>query len=154
MNQTDDQNQTNSQGSIQARVAPNVPQVTPVSAGLGKEHEAKAVVPAEAIQPEVSEFELPKEVEKAGVAFQKETIEIPPDMQKLGVQHAGPTTPVTVIAALPQMTLPISDTQVVAGLHTQITSAFLWLAVWCIKKLKKAHLTLKNIHGKIVRTRI
>lgn len=153
MNQADDRNQINSQSRVQTQGAPNTQQANPISVGVGKEHEAKTVTPTDAIQPVVSEIELPKEVEKAGVTFQKETMEIPPDVQKLGVKHAGPTTPLTDTNVLTQVTLPISDPQVVAGLHAQITSAFLWLAVWCIKKLKKAHLALKIIHGKIVRVR-
>lgn len=143
MNQTNDQVQTNQQNNIPAGQA----------VSSQKERETASVA-TEVLQPLSTEVELPKEVEKAGVTFQRETVEIPPDVQKLGVQHAGPTTPVANMPVLPQVVLPISDQQVVAGLHVHITNALLWLAIWCIKRLKKAHLALKNIHGEIIRVRI
>lgn len=119
----------------------------------GKEHEGIKITASEAVSEITQEVELPKEVEKAGVEIIKDTIELPPDIKKLGVTQTGPSTPVPTTTALPQVVLPISDQTVVSGLHAQILSSLRWLAVWCIKKLKKAHIALKKVHGKIIRVK-
>ncbi|MCJ7740091.1 hypothetical protein MUP32_02110 [Candidatus Microgenomates bacterium] len=131
----------------------NTSQTGVISSGISKEHEARGSLSAEAVSEISTEVELPKEVEQAGVQKFADTIELPPDLKKLGVGPSGSTTPVTQTAALPPVVLPISDQTVVQGLHTQITNALRWLAVWCVKKLKKAHVALKVIHGKIVRVK-
>jgi hypothetical protein len=77
-------------------------------------------------------------------------VEIPPDVKKMGVIHSGVATPV-VSNVTPAVVLPISDKQILSGLHSNITTAARWLAVWCIRKLQKAHVALKLIHGKIIR---
>lgn len=124
--------------------------VTATSTGL-KEHEPP-LVPVETVAEISAEIEVPEEVEKAGVKRIGETIELPPDVKKLGVTHAGVSVPV-VSVALPVVTLPISDQQVVTGLHAQVLSALRWLAEWCIKKLKRAHIALKVMHGKVMRVK-
>lgn len=124
-----------------------------VASTVGKEQEGAKVTVPEVVSEITPEVVLPKEAERAGVEVVKETIELPPDVKKLGVTPAGPSAPVTT-TAMPQVVLPISDPQVVAGFHAQIISSLRWLATWCIRKLKKAHIILKNIHGKIVRVRI
>lgn len=126
---------------------------TPISSSVGKEKEAFPLASAESISVVSQEVVLTKEVEKAGVEAIKDTIELPPDVKKLGVSPTGTSAPVSVATTLPPVTLPISDQEVVAGLHAQILSSFRWLAVWCVKQLKKTHITLKNIHGKIVRVK-
>ncbi len=124
-----------------------------VSAGSahGKELEAVEISPTETLQEVSKEPEIPKEVEKAGVMKVSETIELPPDVKKLGVVSSGASTPITTTQVLPKVVLPISDQQIIVGLHAKITSALKWLSTWCIRKLKKAHIALKVIHGKIVR---
>lgn len=117
----------------------------------GKEFEAVKISPTEAVQEVSKEPEIPEEVEKAGVMKVSETIELPPDVKKLGVVSSGASTPITVTPVLSKVVLPISDQQVIVGLHSKVTSAFRWLSTWCIRKLKKAHIALKVIHGKIVR---
>lgn len=132
----------------------NGPKVSAVvSAPSGKEQERIGVGSTEVISEIGREVELPQEVEKAGVEIVKETIELPPDVKKLGVTQTGPSVPAVQVAALPQVVLPISDPTVLAGLHMQILSSLRWLAVWCVRKLKRAHIALKNIHGKVVRVR-
>ena len=127
--------------------------VSPVSTGTiaGKEREVSQLQPVETVQEVSREMQIPKEVIDAGVVEIGGTIELPPDMKKLGIRTTGPTTPVAQSIVLPKVALPISDTQVIAGLHTQISSALRWLAVWCIRRLQKAHLMLKTVHGKVVR---
>ena len=127
--------------------------VSPFSTTIGKERESLSGVPSEAIQSISTEIEIPEEVERVGVTKVSDTIEIPPDIKKLGVTSTYVSSPTgsAVNSVLPKVVLPISDEEVVTGLHAQITSALRWLSVWCIKRLKKAHLVLKTVHGKIMR---
>ncbi len=122
-----------------------------VSVSVGKEHEAIKIASFEMPQMISKEVEIPKEVLEVGVTAIKESIELPPDVKKLGVTQSGASIPFSV--PVPNVVLPISDQQVVAGLHSQISSALRWMAVWCVKKLKKAHVMLKVIHGKIIRVK-
>lgn len=133
----------------------NSSQTTPtvISTSISKEQEGAKLVIPEVVSDIAHEVELPKEVEKAGVEIIKDTIELPPDIKKLGVTASGPTTPVAVSMLLPQVALPISDPQIVAGLHAQIISSLRWLAIWCVKRLKTAHIKLKEIHGKVIRVK-
>ncbi len=118
----------------------------------GKEHEpispsanVEAIgLPEEAITDEVKEI---------GVEVYPETIEVPPALQKLGVSASGPSQPVVHQGASGTKTvaLPISDDQVVKGLHANIASSLRWLAEWCVRQLKKGHVALKVIHGKVFR---
>lgn len=110
--------------------------------------------PVESINGISQEIEVPIEVERAGVKKVHEAIDVPPDLGKLGVLQSGPSVPIAQSTVVPSVTLPISDTQVLVGLHSQVSSSLKWLAAWCIKKLKKAHVALKIIHGKIVRVLI
>ena len=132
------------------------PQQAAIPTGnIQKEQEPIAVPKTEVIGHETSEVEIPPEVERAGVTKLSDTIELPPDLKKLGVTHTGPSVPITPVTTtvLPQVTLPITNTQVVAGLHAQVISALRWLAEWCIRKLKKAHVALKVAHGKVMRVK-
>lgn len=124
-----------------------------ISPGISREHETPRVAAIEAVSEISQEVELPEEVEKAGVEVIKDTIELPPDIKKLGVTPMGSSVSVPAAVALPQVVLPISDQTVIAGLHAQILSSLRWLAVWCVRRLKKAHIKLKEIHGKIIRVK-
>lgn len=128
--------------------------LTPVSPTISKEVELPRQVSSESAQAPkeiTTEVEVSAEVVQAGVKKIPDVVELPPDIKKLGVSPSGPTSPVTSAVAMPQVVLPIPDQNVIAGLNAQVTSAFLWLATWCVRKLKKAHITLKVVHGKIVR---
>lgn len=131
----------------------NTPTTSAVGSVSGKERELSGQETTEAVSEITTEVEVSKEVERAGVEVVKDTIELPPDVKKLGVTQTGPSAPVSTTTTLPSVTLPISDQQVVAGLHAQILNSLRWLAIWCMKRLKKAHIALKNMHGKIVRVR-
>lgn len=117
----------------------------------GKEKEPIKTGNTELVSETTGDAELAPEMEKAGVIQFKETIELPPDMKKLGLGPAGASVPFTSLTAIPPVVLPISDQQVVTGLQANVSSAIKWLATWCVKKLKKAHVALKIIHGKIIR---
>lgn len=142
--------QNTAQSDDNQKTTQTVPPV--ISSSVGKEQEAIKITAAEEVASISVEATLPEEVEKAGVEIVKETIELPPDVKKLGVTTTGPSVSV-VTTTIPQIPLPISDQQVVVGLHAQLLSSLRWLAIWCIRKLKKAHIALKKIHGKIIRVR-
>lgn len=95
---------------------------------------------------EVVEHEAPPEVEKF-ISPRAETIELPPDLQKLGLQQA--TT--TQFPTYQNIKLPISDDKVVLGLHAPVTSSLRWLATLAVYLLARAHLGLKVVGGKVVR---
>jgi hypothetical protein len=120
------------------------------SRGLG-EKEKETIVTKEVIREVGKEIELPKEVEEAGVELKKEEVELPPPVQELGVKLTGPAAPSPPPAVT--ATLPLSDDQVVKGLAAPILSSIRWLAEFCLKQLKKAHIGLKKVHGKIVRVK-
>lgn len=95
---------------------------------------------------EVVEHEPAPEV--AGVVqVKKDTVDIPPDLQQMGVQSTGTSD----FATEKDVELPISDDQVYTGLKAPITSSIRWLAEMCLKILKHAHKTLKEAHGHIMR---
>ena len=116
--------------------------------GLG-EKEKEVVGSKEVIREVGKEIEPPKEVEEAGVKLKKEEIKLPPSVEKLGVKPSAPVAP----PPSPAVTLPLTDDQVMKGLASPIISSLRWLAEFCLRQLKKAHLTLKKVHGKIVRVR-
>jgi len=89
----------------------------------------------------------PEEEVKPFVQVRAETIELPPDLKKMGLQPA--TT--TQFPSYQNIKLPLSDDKIIAGLHQPITSSLRWLATLAEYILKQAHLVLKVIHGKVIR---
>lgn len=98
----------------------------------------------------VQEIELPKEVVSAGVKAQSTTVQLPANVQNLGVQTVGQSGPVTQVTTV---VLPLTDDQIAVGLHQGVTSSFRWLAEWCVRRLKQMHVGVKNIHGKLFRVK-
>jgi hypothetical protein len=130
----------------------NMP-VNPQGLTGGKEREFLSGSGHEKIGEVPVEVEIPQEVEKAGVTVVSEKIELPPDIKNLGVSsHTPPVSSVQPVT-LPKVELPISDQQVVLGLHQNVTNAIAWIAMWCVRKLHKAHIVLKVVHGKIIRVK-
>jgi len=95
---------------------------------------------------EVVEHEPEPEVQKV-VQARKETIEVPPDLQAMGVTSQG--TP--MFPTFKKEKLPLTDEKIMYGLHAPITSSIRWLAEICKYLLKQAHIGIKNIHGKVTR---
>lgn len=148
MNQTDNTTSTTSTTNFSDTSSqPNVVS----GAVVTKEREASPIITAETVQPISHEVEIPPQAEQAGMTATVETIELPPDVKKLGVTSTGTAGSAINTAAVPSVTLPIPDDKVISGLHAQIISSLRWLAVWCVRKLQKAHIILKVIHGKIIR---
>ena len=136
-NQQDDNVQTQTP-SLQAQTG----------SGLG-EKEKEVVGSKEVIREVGKEIEPPKEVEETGVKLKKEEIKLPPPIEKLGVKPSAPAVP----PPSSTVTLPLTDDQVMQGLASPIVSSLRWLAEFCLRQLKKAHISLKKVHGKIVRVR-
>lgn len=121
---------------------------------VGKETESISLDSTDKFTEINSEVEISPELTHIGVKQTvEETIKIPADIAKLGVTSIGATQAVASTTKIPAVSLPISDDKVISGLSAQVTTALRWLSVWCIKKLQKAHLTLRVIHGKIVRVK-
>lgn len=132
----------------------NAAAAPPVMVGTGasgKEVEAGPTPPAEvpALTEVGKEAPLTAEVSGAGVKVQPTTVKLPPQVSQLGVQAVGQASP----GPAPAVTLPLTDDQIAQGLHTSISSSLRWLAEWCRRRLKQAHVALKKIHGKIMRVR-
>lgn len=130
---TQDQNPVQTNGKTPAPVVP--------SGSMSKEGDMPRV--NEPLIQEVPEFEIPKEV--AGhISKVAEHIEIPPDLKNIGV-----TTPHShgkVSDALQKdLKLPLTDDQIGQGLKADIKSSFRWLAVWCVKQLRRAGFQLKEV---------
>ncbi|MBI3955567.1 hypothetical protein HY338_03915 [Candidatus Gottesmanbacteria bacterium] len=146
------QNLTSSSPTDNTSTSPtSPPQVSYTSTG-DKEKEAPRSTASEAVQEIGKQVEIPPDVEKAGVIHYKETMEIPPDIKKMGLTPTGSNVPVT--NPTPQVTLPVADQIVYQGIHSELTNALKWLAIWCMRRLQKAHLALKKVHGKIIRVRL
>lgn len=95
---------------------------------------------------EVVEHEPEPEVEKF-VTPRAESIELPPDLQKLGLQPA--TT--TQFPTLQNVKLPLTDEKIIVGLHAPVTSSVRWLATFALYLLARAHLGLKVVKGRVIR---
>lgn len=118
-----------------------------------KEQEPRVVAETEGVKEVSTEIEIPPEIEKTGITIRKETVEIPPDVAKLGLKPSGTSIPMATGKPTSAVVLPIADSQVLEGIHAKISTAIRWLAEWCLRKLKKAHIVLKKVHGKVVRVK-
>ncbi|NMB83997.1 hypothetical protein GYA28_01785 [Candidatus Roizmanbacteria bacterium] len=78
-----------------------------------------------------------------------ETIKLPPDLKKIGLQAEEPS--LTEISDHPSIKLPLSDDKIVSGMHAPVTSSLRWLATFAFYLLSKAHLGLKIVGGHAVR---
>lgn len=94
------------------------------------------------------ELEIAPEVKEAGIEIRHEEIELPEPVAKMGVTQANdaasplPATPVSV---------PLADDTIIKGAGASVWASLTWLAHWCLRQLKKVHIKLKKVQGKIVR---
>lgn len=119
------------------------------SAPGNKEHEPASASGEKKREVQVSE--VPKEIEAGESSSAQQKIDTPPDLSALTSPAPQSVPQQQAQPAAPQVDLPLSDTQVMKGLHEDVTNPVTWLAYWCIKQLKKAHLILKVVHGSVVR---
>ncbi|NTU46901.1 hypothetical protein HGA88_04725 [Candidatus Roizmanbacteria bacterium] len=76
------------------------------------------------------------------VEVKKEVPEIPVEVKKAGVEiHPSAATPPD------PLNIPLSDEEIVKGLHKPVSSAWRWLATFALLMLKRSHYTIKVIHG-------
>jgi hypothetical protein len=108
--------------------------------------EAEPIPKKEIEFKEVKEKEVEEEV-RPHIVKREETIKLPPDIEKLGLKPI----PTTQFPEYQSIKLPISDDKIIIGLHAPISSSLRWLATLALYLLQKAHLSLKVIHGRVVR---
>jgi len=138
----------NASGPAKSPVLQTPPQQ--VAGSMQKEAELPKPVEQSFMEEVGKELELPPEVERAGVKT-RESIEMPPDMQKMQSQIPAGGAQAQPASQSVTISLPIDDQKVVAGARENPAKSLRWLAEWCLLQLKKAHLTLKTVAGKIVR---
>ena len=136
--------------------ATSVPQSPPVSpanpvGSMAKESSPIVVSNEAPLVTEIGKEDvLSSEVKKAGVRMQSDTIVLPQVAHSMGVKIVDPAP---AAAAPLTVSLPLTDDQIAQGLHQSIISSWRWLAEWCERQLKQAHILLKTTQGKIVRTK-
>jgi len=111
-------------------------------------------LPKEAEPVSAEKFEIKEVVEHKAeeevrpyISPRQDTIELPPDLKKMGLQ----STSSTQFSSYQNIKLPISDEKIVVGLHAPVTSSIRWLATLAVYLLARVHLGLKIIHGKVIR---
>lgn len=116
--------------------------------GIGaKEREFQEQQEAIQLEEVRKELEIAPEVKEAGVEVKSEEMELPPPVAKMGVTSIGGEQPVSP----PTTNLPITDDKIATGLGASVWASICWLANWCLRQLKKAHVKLKKVQGKIIR---
>lgn len=132
--------------------SPTTPSSQTPSTSYSKEGEPVSAHRVE-VQPEVKsdnleseKFQEEKEVGEFVEEIQDEP-EIHPDLKKAGLQAIETST----LDWKYRVHLPISDEKVMDGLEQPPSSGFRWIAEIAIFMLKRGHLALKRIHGKVVR---
>jgi len=96
---------------------------------------------------EVKEKEIDEEGLKPYLTKREEMIKLPPNIEKLGLKKV----PTTQFPQYQTVKIPISDDKVISGLHAPITSSLRWLATLALYILQQAHISLKVVHGRVVR---
>lgn len=110
---------------------------------------ARATETQEVVYHEVVEHQ-PKTELPPYVQTRKESIKLPEDLkQETGAEEASPTQ----FTSYQTVKLPITDEKIEEGLKHPVTSSFRWLSEFYLYLLHQAHLTLKNIKGRVVRVR-
>jgi tRNA threonylcarbamoyladenosine modification (KEOPS) complex Pcc1 subunit len=119
---------------------------TPLDNPVSLPKEAEPVLQKEIEYQEAVEHEPSPEVTPY-VQKRAETIKLPPDLKKMGVQ-ASSTSQTT---SYQNVKIPISDDKVIIGMKAPINSSLRWLATLALYLLHQAHLSLKVVHGHAVR---
>lgn len=88
-----------------------------------------------------------KELEQFIQVEKKPKIELDPALKKAGLQVLDTNT----LDPKHNVKLPISDEKIIEGLHKPVNSSWRWLSEIAVFILRRAHISLKKIHGHIVR---
>jgi len=81
------------------------------------------------------------------IKTQKTDPEIHPELKEAGLRTIHEDS----LDEKYKVELPIPDEEVIEGLHKPISNSWRWLAEIALFALKQAHLSLKRIHGHVVR---
>lgn len=139
----------NNQPSINSPTQPqDVAVLTPT---IGKETEPGGINPEGLKDATGQELELPKEVATSGVRIQPTTIQLPASVAQMGVK---PTAGYASVQTQRDPVLPLTDEQIVSGLHVGIIHSWRWLSEWCVKRLKQLHIAIQSASGKTIRVKI
>jgi hypothetical protein len=76
-----------------------------------------------------------------------ENIELDPQLKKAGLQAID----ISSLSPFQRIQLPLSDEKIMEGKQKSVTSSWRWLAEFAFFMLGQAHITLKKIHGKVIR---
>lgn len=115
-----------------------------LGSGLPKEAEPIAAEKFEIKEP--SEDNVEEEV-RPFVSPRAETIELPPDLKKLGLQAVSHSK----FSSYKNIKLPLTDEKIIVGQKAPVTSSIRWLAEFALFILAQAHLGLKVVHGRVIR---
>lgn len=122
-----------------------VPAVSVPVGSMAKEVEPAAGAVEAPVMTEIGkETELAPEVRQAGVRMQADAIELPKVASQLGVRAVAPAASPVAVAAV---ALPLTDDQIAQGLQQSLVTSWRWLAEWCARQLKQAHILLRSVHG-------
>ncbi len=94
----------------------------------------------------IEQQELDEDV-KQYVDVRKVKPEIPPELKKIGLKEANPD----LFKDVGNVKLPLSDDKIAQGLQAPLTSSLRWLATFALYLLQQSHMTLKTVHGKVIR---
>ena len=114
----------------------------------------KVSLPKEVEPIAAEKFEIKESVEhkpeketKPFISPRAETIDLPPDLKKLGLQAVSHSS----FPSYKNIKLPLSDEKIIVGQKAPITSSLRWLATFALYILAQAHLGLKVVHGHVIR---
>jgi len=113
---------------------------------IGLPKEAEPITTERFEIKELSENKVEEEV-RPFVSPRAETIELPPDLKKLGLEAVSHSK----FPSYKNIKLPLSDEKIMVGQKAPITSSIRWLATFALYILARAHLGLKVIGGRVVR---
>lgn len=77
----------------------------------------------------------------------EEKIELDPQLKKAGLQVIDHSA----LSPFQKVQLPLSDDLIIEGKQKPITSSWRWLSEFSLFILAQAHISLKKIHGKVIR---
>jgi len=125
---------------------------TPIDYLLEKNKNISLPKEAEPITAEKFEIKEPAEENieeevRPYISPRAETIELPPDLKKMGLQSVSHSK----FPGYKNIKLPLSDEKIIVGQKAPLTSSLRWLATLALYILGQAHLKLKVIHGHVVR---
>lgn len=119
---------------------------TPPSAGIPIEAEPR-ITHMEGLQMQEAVELEPSEELSPFMKQRSETIKLPSELSKMGLQPAAPSQ----FSTYKNIKLPISDEKIIEGLNSPVSSSRRWLSELALYLLKQAHLTLRMVGGKIIR---